>query len=285
MKVFLSWSGARSRAIAEALREWIPNVIQAVQPFMSAEDIDKGLRWSSEVAIELEQTGFGIICLTPENLEAPWILFEAGALSKLLDKSFVCPFLFGLEPTDVNGPLIQFQATKAEKADVKKLVLTLNRALSDSALPMEKLEKAFEHWWPDLESSFQNLPDVLSEPRLQRTDREMLQEILEIVRAETRDRELGQARINLLWDLKAVDKIKAALEAKRKMIIVTLLDKGTISIDGDYLRVDYAPEFSAFKAEIEARDKRNAIEDASEQVLGRRLTLRVSTRAPVIKES
>jgi DNA polymerase-3 subunit gamma/tau len=72
------------------------------------------------------------------------------------------------------------------------------------------------------------------------------------------------------------DKIKAALEAKRKMMIVTALDKGTISIDGDYLCVEYAPEHSSCKPEIEARDKRNAIEDACEQVLGRRLTLRVS---------
>jgi DNA polymerase III subunit gamma/tau len=77
-------------------------------------------------------------------------------------------------------------------------------------------------------------------------------------------------------DRSPVDKIKAALEAKRKMMIVTALDKGTVSLDGDYLRVIYAPENSACKTEIEARDKRNAIEDASEQVLGRRLTLRAS---------
>jgi hypothetical protein len=77
-------------------------------------------------------------------------------------------------------------------------------------------------------------------------------------------------------DRSPVDKIKAALEAKRKMMIVTALDKGTVSIDGDYIRVIYAPEASACKAEIDARDKRNAIEDASEQVLGRRLTLRAS---------
>ena len=60
------------------------------------------------------------------------------------------------------------------------------------------------------------------------------------------------------------------------MMIVTALDNGTVSIDGDYLRVIYAQENSACKTEIEARDKRNAIEDASEQVLGRRLTLRAS---------
>ena len=70
------------------------------------------------------------------------------------------------------------------------------------------------------------------------------------------------------------DRIKGALEAKRKMMIVTALDRGTISIDGDYIRVEYAAENSACKAEIEARDKRSAIEDASEEVLGRRLTLK-----------
>jgi len=83
-------------------------------------------------------------------------------------------------------------------------------------------------------------------------------------------------------DRSPVDKIKAALEAKRKMMIVSALDKGTISIDGDYLRVEYAPEHSSCKTEIEARDKRNAIEDACEQVLGRRRTLRVSIAGQAI---
>jgi hypothetical protein len=70
-----------------------------------------------------------------------------------------------------------------------------------------------------------------------------------------------------------VDKIKAALEARRKMMIVAALDRGTVSIDGDYLRVVYAPEDSRCKNEIEARAGRIAIEDACDQVLGRRLTL------------
>lgn len=81
------------------------------------------------------------------------------------------------------------------------------------------------------------------------------------------------ARIVGSSDRDPVDKIKAALEAKRKMIVVSALDKGTVTIDGDYLRVAYAPEDSNWKTQIEARDKRIAIEDACEQVLGRRLTL------------
>ncbi|HXU38142.1 MAG TPA: DNA polymerase III subunit gamma/tau [Blastocatellia bacterium] len=70
-----------------------------------------------------------------------------------------------------------------------------------------------------------------------------------------------------------IDKIKRALEAKRKMMIVTALDKGSITIDADYFRVTYEPGNSQCKGEIEARDKRIAIEDACEEVLGHRLTL------------
>ena len=187
MKVFLSWSGERSRAIAEALREWIPNVIQAIEPWMSAEDVDKGLRWSSEIAVQLEGTRFGIICLTPDNLESPWILFEAGALSKTIDKAFVCPFLFGLDPADVRGPLTQFQATRAEKHDTMRLITTINKALGDQALAAQKIETAFEHWWPDLEQALTSVKQIAGNAKPVRPDRELLEEVLEIVREEARD--------------------------------------------------------------------------------------------------
>ena len=73
-----------------------------------------------------------------------------------------------------------------------------------------------------------------------------------------------------------IDKIKAALLEKRKMMVVSTLDKGNITIDGNYLRVEYALENAQCKTDIESRDKRIAIEDACEQVLGQRLTLRAS---------
>jgi hypothetical protein len=48
MKVFISWSGAQSKAAAHALKEWLPDVIQNLSPWMSDLDIAAGRRWSPE---------------------------------------------------------------------------------------------------------------------------------------------------------------------------------------------------------------------------------------------
>jgi len=63
MQVFLCWSGERSKAVALTLSDWIPRVIQAVDPWMS-HDTDKGARWSPEIAERLELSKVGIICLS-----------------------------------------------------------------------------------------------------------------------------------------------------------------------------------------------------------------------------
>ena len=64
MRIFVSWSGDRSKFVAEALHDWLPNVIQALDPWLSSEDIDKGTRWLSDIATQLNEVKVGIICLT-----------------------------------------------------------------------------------------------------------------------------------------------------------------------------------------------------------------------------
>lgn len=183
MKLFISWSGVRSNAVAEAFNDWLPTVINAVKPFYSP-DIEKGTRWDSEISSQLQDARFGLICLTPENLNAPWLLFEAGALSKTLDKTFVCTFLLGVEPVDLQMPLAQFQFTKFNKADIKKLLETINKALGDNALGQKILDKQFEKWWPDLESTLTDIARISENiKRPKRDDREILEEMLLILRS------------------------------------------------------------------------------------------------------
>jgi hypothetical protein len=184
LRVFLSWSMQRSEAVAQAFRDWLPSVLQSVRPYYTPDDISKGSRWASEIRGELESSDFGIIFLTPENVASPWILFEAGALSKL-EKSKVAPLLLGLEPTDVSGPLSQLQLTKFSKDECFKLIKALNRALDGRGLEPAVLTNVFDKWWPELEEKIQaamaNAPSSTGAAR--RPDRELLEEVLERVRA------------------------------------------------------------------------------------------------------
>ena len=151
MKIFISWSGTRSGSVAELLYDWLPPVIQALEPWLSASDIEKGGRWRTAISTYLEESDFGIVCLTRDNMEAPWLLFEAGALSKFQQTSRVCTFLLDVKPAEVREPLAQFQSTTATVTDVFKLIETINSRLDGASLDARKLERAFRLAWPEFE--------------------------------------------------------------------------------------------------------------------------------------
>lgn len=183
MKIFISWSGDRSKALAEVLYQWLPAVIQAVKPYYSPDDIAKGTRWGVEIAKELEASRVGLICLTPDNPTAPWIMFEAGALSKSLDQSRLCPILFDLDPSDIQGPLVQFQACRFGREEMDRVVRMINGELGDQALAPDVLASVFDMWWPQLQ---ERVAEVLatqdSAPPVSRSEREILEELLELMR-------------------------------------------------------------------------------------------------------
>lgn len=187
MKVFISWSGNKSHKVGLVFREWLPSVIQSLEPYVSSEDIDKGARWSSDIAKELEDSTFGILCVTKDNLHAPWLSFEAGALSKTMDKAFVTPFLFDIKRSEVNGPILQFQSTVFEKEDIKKLIYTLNNACGENGIPETRLDKVFEVWYPILEKELNNIKEY-DESDLEKNTKEeahtteIIEEILELSR-------------------------------------------------------------------------------------------------------
>lgn len=158
MKIFISWSGETSHKVAMVFRNWLPKVLQSVEPYVSSEDIDKGTRWSIDVATELESSAYGILCVTKSNQSAPWLNFEAGALSKSLKGSRVSPFLIDLKKSEIQGPLQQFQLTSQDKDDIKKLIFSIRSVDVDCKLSERDLDDVFEMWWPQLIAA---LTDVL----------------------------------------------------------------------------------------------------------------------------
>lgn len=187
-KIFISWSGELSKALGEAVKEWIPKVLQSVKPYFTPDDIEKGSRWAKEISQELATSQLGIICLTQENQHSPWILFEAGALSKNLEESKVCPILFNFDTTDLKGPLSSFQATKFNKDDFKKLLESINNSCEETKLEQKSLDETFEVWWPML---YKKINEILAQDNTdskpsKRKDRDILEEILELARSNAK---------------------------------------------------------------------------------------------------
>jgi tetratricopeptide (TPR) repeat protein len=184
MHVFLSWSGVRSRRLAQELQIWLKPVIQAAQPWMSDSGIDAGQRWSSEIAVRLRDSNFGVICVTPENVGAPWLLFEAGVLSKAMENARVVPLLLGLPKPELPFPLAQFQAVTTDRDGMLSLVLSMNAALGSGGLAPDVIGRAFGDAWPRFEQALATIPPVPSTvPRpATPSDRQLLEDVAQSVR-------------------------------------------------------------------------------------------------------
>lgn len=182
MKIFISWSGERSKQVASALKGWLPDVFQGDDIFMSEHDIEAGARWGNRLNLELEESRFGIVCLSPENLTSPWLLFEAGALSKAIEDSHVVPYLLELKKIDVAGPLSQFQGVSSDEEGTFKLVQSINET-REKPLTTEALKKGFNKWWNDLKQQLDTIAPT-EKPVVHRQDRELLEEILQIIRSQ-----------------------------------------------------------------------------------------------------
>lgn len=167
--------------MATYMHTWLKSVIQATKPWMSSKDIDRGSIWFSEISNQLADVGVGIVFLTQENKEKPWILFEAGALAKGLSTNRVCTFLIDIKPTEIQAPLSHFNHTICNKESVRELVRTIN-SVGGGILDDVVLSAVFETYWPQLEE-FYEMVTAEKEPRplksAPRTQEDILGEILE----------------------------------------------------------------------------------------------------------
>ena len=246
-KVFISWGGDLSKKLAEEIKNWLPSVLQFVKPYFTPDDIEKGARWESHIAQELSSSNVGIICLTKDNINRPWILFEAGALSKNFGKSNVCTILFNVDSSQITGPLTSFQATKFDKTDFKKLVKTINETGADSKLDSKILDEVFEMWWPRLEEKINSIivdhkEELNSE---ERSEREILEEVLELTRMYARRiPRKSDARHALHRLLKALEHIQIRFTDKEESNMV--LNELYPAIEMLCMELDCLPLFKHF---------------------------------------
>ena len=112
-------------------------------------------------------------------------MFEAGAISRSVDKPRVSAILFDIHPADVEYPLAMFQHTKFVKEDIRHLLKTINSNAGDEQIRDDILNEVFDERWSKLE---QKVAKILSEgassaePAV-RNERDLLEEVVNLSRA------------------------------------------------------------------------------------------------------
>ncbi len=228
MHIFISWSGDRSKHVAEALAEWLPFVIQNTKPWVSSHDISAGETWFSTVSDNLEESIFGIICVTPENKDKEWIHYEAGVLRAKLKKR-VCPYLIDLKQGELNDPLAQFQSVLANKEGTISLISSISEIMGVQGIDAAIIEPTYRTWWPKLEEKLKNLPKqskTKNDIQPQREEYDILLEILENTRLQNKSETEQSGQIESLQRLiNLQDGIIEKLDSRAKRLGLALSQK------------------------------------------------------------
>jgi hypothetical protein len=146
------------------------------------EEIASGKRWRDEIATVLNDTDFGIICLTRANQHNPWLMFEAGALAKHLTAARVIPLYIDLDAAEVTGPLAVWQGRSLDREGVARIVHDINAA-TPKPVPKDALQRLFDRMWPDFEADAARAREKgpeAEQPR--RSAEDMLEELVDRVR-------------------------------------------------------------------------------------------------------
>jgi hypothetical protein len=183
--VFIGWSGERSLSLARLLYDWLPDVVQAVEPWLSEHDIEAGAQWTPELMTKLQAVRFAIMCVTAENRESSWLHFEAGLAAKAITTNRVCPVLLGITQADVTGPLTLFQMKEvAVRDDMLGLAVTINNNLQKPRTDA-KVHVAFDAFWAKLQSGVNQIAPPTEIPA-KRNPLEVAEETLLLLREQNK---------------------------------------------------------------------------------------------------
>lgn len=146
IEVFISWSGPKSRLVAIEFAKYLRVAVPTCKPWISTHDIPSGSRWSDELSAALSRCVAAVLILTAENIISPWVLFEAGAISRPLSSSKVVPLLVDVDPVHLPAPLAQFQGERLDEDGFIRLCEALRSPGAGARRRAQKQEDARCAW-------------------------------------------------------------------------------------------------------------------------------------------
>lgn len=188
LKIFISWSGD-SKAVAQAIHDALPRLFDKSRPWMSTEN-PAGAMWLAEIDQQLSSTDFGIVCVTKRNMNAQWLNFEAGALSRKVgaQRELMPVFLIDFESMEeAKGPITAFQMKMADQNGFFHVVKALNEHKLGPHIDTEILRERVSTVWPSIEATIDAVRNPVSDSAASgipshRSDSEKIDEVLGMVR-------------------------------------------------------------------------------------------------------
>lgn len=183
-KIFISWSGEYTERIALIWQRLVLDMFDMVEVFVSSSSIDPGARPLEQIKNELDGTSLGIVVVTPQNQDAAWLNYEAGALSRTVPEAVtrVMPSLVGFDsPAQVTSPLKQFQSQKLNTEGVVKILQEIAKV---NGIEWLRKQATFERAWsvyePEFEKAIRSKAQAVQ--TVKRSSEDMVDEVLTIVR-------------------------------------------------------------------------------------------------------
>lgn len=154
MQIFLSWSGDKSKNVASAFYEWFPKVAPNFKLWMSSKDIEHGSLWMQKTSQSLDQSACGIVFLTKENMDKPWILLEVGALS-MKGKGYPNVYFVDMDEDDLHrsSPFREIQGTRHKKEDVLALIQGLQ--VKNGQQADKEIDERLDFCWQEFDKMYQ----------------------------------------------------------------------------------------------------------------------------------
>lgn len=185
LRVFVSWSTEPSREIAEAFQILLRKCVQSAEGWVSSRDIRPFSVWSQELDDQLAELVLGVLVITQDNLTAPWMLYEAGALANRATGGIggITCLLVDVRPTNVPQPLGRFQNVPVSREGVFELLLRIGE-LAPYPVVADDLSTMLEAHWAAFAAAVDAARPKIGKPAAdgERSERAVLEEILTLVR-------------------------------------------------------------------------------------------------------
>ena len=164
-KIFISWSGNYSRQISEELKRVLEEVVfpgGGIKCFVSTQDIASGEDWYRKIKSELHASKLGIMCITKENVKAPWLYFEAGAL--IGNNLKVIPLLINCDQSSLERTPIRANQS-VQFYEPERFYKMLEDIRTDfsllNELKKEEIAKRYENAYESMKSKLQPILEEL----------------------------------------------------------------------------------------------------------------------------